>query len=63
MRFITVYRVVQPNLIPEIEVFYMLFDRSLSILSMTSHKQHIEYFNFRCKIQLDLHVHIKLYQL
>ena len=41
-------RVVELNFTPEIEVFYMLFDRSLSIFSMTSLKQHIEYFNFRC---------------
>ena len=47
---------VQLELTPEIEVFYMLFDRSLSIFSMISLKQHIEYFNFRCKIQVDLPV-------
>ena len=29
-------RMVQLNLTPEIEVFYMLFDRSLSIFTMTS---------------------------
>ena len=34
----------------------MLFDRSLPIFSMTSIKRHIEYFNFRCQIQLDLPV-------
>ena len=51
------YRVVQLNFTPEIEVFYMPFGRSLSIFSMTSVKQHIECFNFRCKIQLDLPVH------
>ena len=43
----------QLNFTPEIEVFYMLFERTPSILSMTSLKQHMEYFNFRCKIQLD----------
>ena len=48
--------VVQLNLTPEIEVFYILFDRSLSIFSMTFLRQHLEYFNFRCKIQLDLPV-------
>ena len=32
----------------------MLFGRYLSILSMTSLKQYVECFNFRCKIQLDL---------
>ena len=36
---------VKLNLTPEIEVFYMLSQRSLSIFSMTSVKQHIEYFN------------------
>ena len=41
------FRVVQLNLTPEIEVFYMLFDRSLSISSMTSVKQHMEYSYFR----------------
>ena len=35
--------VVQLNFIKDIEVFYMLFDRSLSIFSMTSLKQHIEW--------------------
>ena len=28
----------------------MLFDRSLSTFSVTSFKQHMEYFNFQCKI-------------
>ena len=51
------YRVVQLNFSPEIEVFYMLLERSLSIFSMTSLKQNIEYFSFRCEIQLDLPVH------
>ena len=39
------YRVVQLNLTPEIEV---LFDRSLSIFSMASIKQHMVYFTFQC---------------
>ena len=50
------YRVVQLNFTPEIEVFYMMFETSLSIFSMTSLKQHTEYvlyLHFRCKIQLD----------
>ena len=34
----------------------MLFDRFISIFTMTSLKQHIEYFRFRCKLQLDLPV-------
>ena len=50
------FRVVQPNFTPEIEVFYMLFERYLSIFSMTSLKQHVGYFHFRYKIQLDLPV-------
>ena len=36
------YRVVQLNFTPVIEAFYMLFQRSLSIFSMTSLKQHIQ---------------------
>ena len=36
------YRVVQLNFTPEIELFYMLFQRSLSIFSMTYLKQHIQ---------------------
>ena len=52
----TVYRVVQLNLTPETEVSYVLFDKSLSIFSMTSLKHHREYFNFLCLIQLDLPV-------
>ena len=48
------YRLVQLNSTPEIEIFHMLFDRSLSIFSMKSLKQHMECFNFRCINQLDL---------
>ena len=48
------YRVVQLDLTTDIEVFYMLFDRSLSIFSTTSLQQHIEYFNLCCKIHLYL---------
>ena len=54
------YRVSQLNLTTEIEVFCMLFDRSLSIFSMTSLIQHIEYSHFLCKIQLDLPVVLTL---
>ena len=36
----TVFRVVQLNFSPEIQVFYMRFERALSIFS-TSLKQHI----------------------
>ena len=52
------YRMVQLIFTQEIEVLYMLFDRSLSISCVTSLKQSMEYFNFRCWIQLDLFVHI-----
>ena len=47
----------QLNFTPEMEVFYMLFETSLSIFGRTSLKQHMEYFHFRCKIQLYLPVH------
>ena len=47
------YRVVQLNFTLEIEVFYMLFEKDHSIFSMTSLRQHIKYFNFQSKIQLD----------
>ena len=53
----TVFRVVQLNFSPEIQVFYMRFERALSIFSIASLKQHIYYFNFWCKIQLDLPVY------
>ena len=54
--------VVQLNFTPDMEVFSILFERSLStyyscflrIFSMTSITQHIEYF--RCIIQLDIPV-------
>ena len=49
---------VQLNVTPEIEVFDMLFERSLSIFSMTSLTQLMEYSHFRCEIQLDLPVDI-----
>ena len=37
------YRVVQLNLTPEIEVFYMVLTKSFSIFSMTSLKRHTVY--------------------
>ena len=52
------HRVVQLNFTPEIEVFHMLFDRFY--FSMTSLKQHMEYFNFTCSIQLDQPVWVPL---
>ena len=36
------YREVQLNLTPEMQVFYMLLERSFSIFSMASLKQHIK---------------------
>ena len=45
---------VQLNFSPENKVFYILFERSRSISSMASLKQHMEYFQFHCNIQLDL---------
>ena len=45
------YRVVQLNFTPEIEVFYMLFDRYLSIFSLTSLKQHKDYFHLQCTVE------------
>lgn len=42
-------RVVQLDFTPEIKLFSMLFDRSLSIFTLTSVKQHIEWG----QIQLD----------
>ena len=62
---IYMYRVVQLNFTPEIEVLYMPSERSLSIFSLTrslsifsltSLKQHMEYFYFLCYIQLDFPV-------
>ena len=48
-----IYRVVQLYFTPEIEVFSMLFDRCHSENRKITIKQHTEYFNFLCKIQLD----------
>ena len=45
------YRVVQLNFTPEIEVFYVMFERSLPILV-----GYLSNFHFRCKIHLDLPV-------
>ena len=48
----TKYRVVKLNFTPEIEVFYMLLERSLSYFSITYLKHNIEYFHFRYKSSL-----------
>ena len=47
---------VQQNFTLQLQILYVLLDRSLSIFSMTSHKQHMEYFSFGCYNQLDLPV-------
>ena len=63
MYFLANYSVVQLSFTPEIDVFYMLSERSLAIFSRTSLKrvkQHIDYINFLRKIQLDLPVHTVL---
>ena len=53
------YREVQRDSTPEIEVFHMPFERSYTInRMMKSIKQHIKYFNFRSKVQLDHPVHL-----
>ena len=44
------YRVVKLDFTTEIEVFYMLFERSISIFSMASLKQHTEFFNSLCTL-------------
>ena len=46
------YRVAQLDLIPEIKVLYMLFNRCNIDITKKYPKQHTQYFNFRCKIQL-----------
>ena len=51
-RFHYNYRVVQLNFTLVIGVFCMLFDITF-YFTITSVKKYIEYFNFRCKIQLD----------
>ena len=47
------YREVQLDSTPEIEVFHMLSERCPTEDRKRSVKQHIKYFNFRSKIQLD----------
>ena len=42
-----VYKEVQLDLTPEIEVFHMLFERCPTKNRKRSIKQHIKYFNFR----------------
>ena len=48
---------------PEIEVFYMQFERSLFLVRHLSNSIYVEYFHFRGKIQLDLPVGLWLFDL
>ena len=48
-----IYREVQQDFTPEIEVFHMLFERFHTKNIKRSLKQHIKYFNFRSKAELD----------
>ena len=52
--------VVQLDFTPDIEVLCIMFQRYLYIFTAISTTQHVEYFNFRCRIQLDHPVHAKL---
>ena len=47
------YREVRLDFTPEVEVCYILFERCFSLNRKESIKQHMYFFNFRCKIQLD----------
>ena len=47
------YREVQLDFAPEMEVFHMLFERCHTKSIEGSLKQHTKYFNFRSIIQLD----------
>ena len=49
----SLYREVQLDSTPEIEVFQLLFDRCHSKTRKRSIKQHIKYFKFRSFVQLD----------
>ena len=49
----THYREVQLDFTPEMEVFYVLFERCHTKNGKRYLKQHLKYFNFRSKIQLD----------
>ena len=48
-----VYREVKLDLTPEIKVLHRMFVRCHTKNRMRSIKQHINYFNFRSKVQLD----------
>ena len=48
-----IYKEVQMDFTPEMEILYILFERCPTKNRKTSLKQHIKYFNLRNKIQLD----------
>ena len=50
---IPVYRKIQLDSTPEIEVLYMPFERCDTKNRKRSIKHHVKYFNFRSKVQLD----------
>ena len=53
---------VQPDFTPEIEVFFMLFERchtKILKIKTGSLKQFLKYFNFWSKIQLEHPVRVK----
>ena len=50
-------------LLRKLNYFNMRFDSSFSIFSITTFKQYMEYFNFRCQIQLDLPVLLRVVSL
>ena len=54
--YCTQYREDQLYITPEIKVFHMLLERCHTENREGSIKRHIQYFNFRSKIQLDHHV-------
>ena len=47
------YREVQQDCTPEIEVLYMMFERCETKNRKRSFRQHLKYINFRSRIQLD----------
>ena len=56
--YCTQYREDQLYITPEIKVFHMLLERCHTENREGAIKRHIQYFNFRSKIQLDLSVHV-----
>ena len=54
-----IYRVVQLDFTPEMELFHILFERCHTKNRKRSLQQHTKYFNFRSKIQLYLPVQLR----